>query len=131
MSEFPSALVVAEPHPLIRTLLSDALKRQGIQALPVADTDEAIVALETRGDVCAIICDATVAGTLDGYMLAWASNQRWPLVSFALTAEHFSADLEKVPDDVFVMRKPYALSTMLTWADQARRAAALRRDTHP
>lgn len=127
MSESLPVLVVADPQPMIRMLLAVELDRLGIKPLPVNETDEALLALETREDICGVICDTNMAGTLNGYMLAWASHQRWPLVPFALTAEHFSDDLDKLPDDVFIMRKPYALSAMLIWASQARRAAEIRR----
>jgi CheY-like chemotaxis protein len=56
-----AAVLVVEDEPLLSLDISEALKDEGYDAIPVADADEALKVLETRKDIRTIFTDV-IAG---------------------------------------------------------------------
>jgi CheY-like chemotaxis protein len=113
--EKPTVLVV-EDEVLIRLMLADELRSQGLQVLEASNADEALTVLQSSLPVHLLFTDIRMPGGMDGVALAKAAHARFPRIKSIIGS---SGRPEQSIDfaDAF-LAKPYDLREL---ADQVRR----------
>jgi len=76
--DIPVLLAQSERHVCMST--ADCLIADGIMAIEVASTDEALSYLESRSDIRLVITEIDMPGCLSGLDLARFVTRRWPHV---------------------------------------------------
>ena len=72
-----------------------------------ADADEAILILESRGDIRVVFTDIRMPGSMDGLKLAHAVRGRWPPVHIVATSAHHTV-IDELPAGTVFLPKPYS-----------------------
>jgi DNA-binding NtrC family response regulator len=72
------AILIVDGEVLVRHAVADYLRRCGYAVIEAADSDEAIVVLgENSLAIDAMLCDVTIAGSMNGFELRlWARQYR-------------------------------------------------------
>src|SRR3954447_18834536 len=81
-------VLVVEDEFLIRLHATDVFREAGFEVVEATNADDAIVILETRGDIRVVFTDIQMPGTMDGLKLAHAVGHRWPPVHIIATSGH-------------------------------------------
>ena len=101
----PTILIV-EDEVLVRWMMAEELRAQGFPVLEAANTDEALVILQTSTPVSLVITDVWMPGPLDGVALArWVRAAR-PELKVVICSAQPVAELSPSVADAF-FRKPY------------------------
>jgi two-component system, response regulator PdtaR len=79
-------VLVVEDELLVRIFMADFLEEAGFKVFEAVNADEAIVVLEARPDVQAVITDIEMPGSMNGLALAKAIHQRWPRIGIIVTS---------------------------------------------
>ncbi len=79
-------VLVVEDELLVRIFMADFLEEAGFKVFEAINADEAIVVLEARPDVQAVITDIEMPGSMNGLALAKAIHQRWPMIGIIVTS---------------------------------------------
>jgi DNA-binding response OmpR family regulator len=111
-SPIPDAVpvvAVVEDEPLIRMALSEYLQDNGFKVFGAGNALDAMVILEARQDVLALIADIELPGPMNGIGLAVLARGRWPGIAVVLTCAHLPDDVQHLPAGMPFMRKPYDL----------------------
>lgn len=113
--ERPTVLLV-EDEVLIRLMLADELRSQGLQVLEASNADEALTVLQSSLPVHLLFTDIRMPGRMDGVALAKVAHARFPQIKSIIGS---SGRPEQSIDfaDAF-LAKPYDLREL---ADQVRR----------
>ena len=113
--ERPTVLLV-EDEVLIRLMLADELRSQGLQVLEASNADEALTVLQSSLPVHLLFTDIRMPGRMDGVELAKVAHARFPQIKSIIGS---SGRPEQSIDfaDAF-LAKPYDLREL---ADQVRR----------
>jgi two-component system, response regulator PdtaR len=109
--EKPTVLVV-EDEVLIRLMLADELRGEGLQVLEAANADEALTVLQSSLPVHLLFTDIRMPGRMDGLALAKAAHARFPQIKRIIGS---SARPEQSIDafaDAF-LAKPYDLHELI------------------
>jgi len=109
--ERPTVLVV-EDEVLIRLLIADELRNQGIHVLEASNADEALTVLESELPIEVLFTDIRMPGRLDGIGLTRLARERYPHIRLILTSSHQPQGYARDSADVF-LSKPYDLSAMV------------------
>jgi len=72
-----------------------------------ADADEAILILESRGDIRVVFTDIRMPGSMDGLKLSHAVRDRWPPVHIVATSAHHTV-IDELPAGTVFLPKPYS-----------------------
>jgi CheY-like chemotaxis protein len=78
-SEKPTVLLV-EDEVLIRLMLADELRGQGLQVLEASNADEALTVLQSSLPVHLLFTDIRMPGVMDGVALAKVAHARFPQI---------------------------------------------------
>lgn len=100
-------VLVVEDEPLILMNAVDLVTDAGFAAIEATNADEAVRALEGRGDVRVVFTDIDMPGSMDGLKLARAVRRRWPQVQFIVVSGHINAAQDDLPIGSFFFVKPY------------------------
>jgi CheY-like chemotaxis protein len=109
--EKPTVLLV-EDEVLIRLMLADELRSQGLQVLEASNADEALTVLQSSLPVHLLFTDIRMPGEMDGVALAKAAHVRFPQIKSIIGS---SARPEQ-PIDEFAdafLAKPYDLRELV------------------
>jgi DNA-binding NtrC family response regulator len=106
--ETPTVLLV-EDEVLIRLMVADELRGQGLQVLEASNADEAIAILESSLPVHLLFTDV-MPGPIDGIALAKLAQARFPQLKLIIAS---SRQLEGTPRAAAFLRKPYDLGRMV------------------
>ena len=113
MNRTPSIVLVVEDDWLLRLVAVEILEEAGFVALDAANADEAIVMLERREDIAAIITDVDMPGTMNGLKLAHAVRRRWPPIKIIVVSGKAHVSDAELPSDARFLSKPYSVSVMI------------------
>jgi len=102
-----AAILVVEDEPLLNLDINDALCAKGYDVIAVTNSDDAIRALEFRGDIHTIFTDISMPGSMDGLKLAAAVRDRWPPVNIIVTTGMKAPHCDKLPANSIFIAKPY------------------------
>lgn len=116
-SERPLVLVVEDEF-LIRMATADAIRDAGFDVLEAGNADEALVALEGRGDIRVVFTDIRMPGSMDGAKLAHAIRQRWPPIRIMATSGQVPLEKLELPAGTLLFPKPYTAEDV-AWTLQA------------
>jgi two-component system, response regulator PdtaR len=114
MSRTASIVLVVEDDWLLRLVAVENVEEAGFIAVGAANADEAIVMLEQRGDIAAIITDVDMPGTMDGLKLAHAVRRRWPPIKIIVVSGKTHVSDADLPSDAHFFSKPYSVSNMIS-----------------
>ena len=106
-SGLPSVLVV-EDELLIRMCAACCLTDAGFDVIEAADVEEAMQALEARGDVVLVFTDVNMPGPRDGLDLAWELSRRRPEIPVIVTSGKATPRDDQIPSGGRFLAKPYA-----------------------
>jgi DNA-binding response OmpR family regulator len=112
LEETKTSVLVVEDEILIRLMIADALRAQGINVIEAANGDEALRVLQSSLPVELLLTDIRLPSKLDGLALAHAARAARPglklIVASSEQAEHEVAGLA---DAFFV--KPFNLEAIV------------------
>lgn len=112
LEEVKPTVLVVEDEVLIRLMVADALRAQGIDVIEASNGDEALRVLHSALQVDLLLTDIRMAGESDGLKLAHAAHAARPglklVVASSLQADH---ELTGIADAVFA--KPYNLNAIV------------------
>lgn len=100
-----SVVLVVESEAIIQIETALTIEDAGYVVLAASDADEAIAALESRDDICAVFTEIRIEGHLNGLDLGRAIAERWPLVRLIMTSSGPRRD--NFPADWYYIQKPY------------------------
>lgn len=105
----PASVLVVEDEVLIRALLAETLRGQGLTVVEAMNADEAWTYLESGGVVDLLLSDIRMPGSMNGVELARRVRARYPQVKVILTStDQAGANMAEI--GVFIP-KPYRLET--------------------
>jgi DNA-binding NtrC family response regulator len=99
------AVLVVEDEVLIRLMIADELRRQGLNVIEASTADEALSVLQSSIPVCVLFTDVQMPGTLDGSALAAMVHGSFPRVKIVVASGQPETCLQPVADAFF--SKPY------------------------
>jgi two-component system, response regulator PdtaR len=107
--ETPTVLLV-EDEVLIRLMVADELRGQGLQVLEASNADEALAILESSLPVHLLFTDVRMPGPIDGIALAKLAQAKFPQLKLIIAS---SRQLEGTPRAAAFLCKPYDLGRMV------------------
>jgi CheY-like chemotaxis protein len=107
--ERPTVLLV-EDEVLIRLMVADELRSQGLQVLEASNAEEALAILESSLPVHLLFTDVRMPGRIDGIALAQLAQARFPQLKLIIAS---SRHLEAPPRADVYLHKPYDLGRMI------------------
>ena len=104
-----SVVLVVEDEALIRMLLVDAMEDAGFTVVEASGADAAITTFARRPDICAVVTDVRMPGSMDGIGLAGWMREHAPGVPVIVcSGMDTRVDLTTInPAIVRVISKPY------------------------
>jgi CheY-like chemotaxis protein len=116
----PVVLVVEDDF-LIRMNAAEMIEEAGFTVVEAANSDEAIVILESRLDITVVFTDIQMPGSMDGLKLAAAIRGRWPPIQIIATSGLVDVRKDDLPKGGRFLPKPYSPAQIIS---------ALREVTH-
>jgi DNA-binding NtrC family response regulator len=107
--ETPTVLLV-EDEVLIRLMVADELRDQGLQVLEASNAEEALSILDSSLPVHLLFTDVRMPGRMDGFALAKLAHAKNPQLKLIIGSSHQPED--SPPVDAFLC-KPYDLDRMI------------------
>jgi len=105
--DHPVVLLV-EDETLVRLTQVDILREAGFWVLEAQDADEAFETLRRRKDVCVVLTDVDMPGSLDGFEFARLVAQGWPdLGVLVISGKAFPDEGDLSPSAVFIAKPVY------------------------
>ncbi|WP_244479364.1 response regulator [Rhizobium sp. Leaf384] len=105
--EMTSTILVVEDEILIRMDAVDYLSDEGFQVLEAGSADEALLVLESRGDIDFVFSDINMPGSLDGLALCRSVAERWPWIGVIITSGMMRPSKTSLPERTLFFEKPY------------------------
>jgi CheY-like chemotaxis protein len=109
--ERPTVLLV-EDEVLIRLMIADELRGQGIHVVEASNADEALTILESVLPVDLLFTDIRMPGRIDGLGLARLVRERYPEIKRIISSSHQPEGYTRDTADAFIF-KPYDLSAVV------------------
>jgi CheY-like chemotaxis protein len=106
-------VLVVEDELLVRVNAVALLEEAGFGVLQAGDADDAIALLESRRDICIVVTDINMPGSMDGLRLAHAIRNRWPPIELVLTSGQMRVRTEDMPARGLFLGKPYDPSRLV------------------
>ncbi|WP_460163999.1 response regulator [Pseudomonas sp. S2_F03] len=113
-------ILVVEDDPLILAFLCEILQDEGFVVEPQISADAASMYLEQHAnDVCLLLTDITMPGTLNGADLANQFGDRWPDKPIMIMSGFETPQSSGVKHSVSFIKKPWAIGQLLDCVDGA------------
>ena len=123
IEEAKTTVLVVEDEILIRLMIADALRAQGLNVIEASNGDEAMRVLQSALPVELLLTDIRMASELDGWALARAARSARPGLKLIVASSRVADDeLAGLADAVFL--KPYNLNAIVD------RVKSLLREAH-
>lgn len=106
-------VLVVEDEAIIRMNAVALIEDAGHDVIEAANTDEAILQLETRSDIRVVFSDVEMPGSMDGLRLLHAIRERWPPVVLILASGRVSPTASDMPAGTVFLQKPYREAKLL------------------
>lgn len=107
-------ILVVEDEPLVRMFVSGFLDEAGFKVLEAVSADEAIMILQARPDIQALVSDIEMPGSMNGVELVKEVRQRWPGVGLIITSGRTRPAPDDLPENIVFLTKPYLPDTVVT-----------------
>lgn len=108
-----ATILVVEDEPLIRISVSDMLGQSGFAVLEAANGEEALTQIADADNICALISDVSMPGSIDGFDLARRVRASCPRMGIVLVSGAIAPDGRALPMGVRFVSKPVRASTLL------------------
>jgi CheY-like chemotaxis protein len=102
-----TTVLVVEDEVLIRMMIADALREQGLAVVEASDSDEALTVLQSSLPIRLLLTDIRMPGEIDGLALARLARVARPGLKVIVTSSHLGAAFAGIADAFF--SKPYNL----------------------
>ena len=112
VDEDKATVLVVEDEVLIRLMIADALRAQGIAVIEASNGDEAMHVLQSALPVQLLLTDIHMASEFDGLALAHAARAARPGLKLIVASSHEANDEVTNLADAF-FSKPYELSAIV------------------
>ena len=112
--EKPTVLVV-EDEVLLRLMIAEELRNQGIHVLEASNADEALTILGSSLPVHLLFTDIRMPGRLDGAALARLARAHYPQLKLIMTSSNQPEGFVRETADAFIA-KPYDLQAVVEQA---------------
>jgi CheY-like chemotaxis protein len=109
--EKPTVLLV-EDEVLIRLMVAEELRSQGLQVLEASNAEEALAILESSFPVDPLFTDVRMPGRMDGVALAKLARARFPRLKVIIASSRQPEDPSRTLADAFIA-KPYDLNKVV------------------
>jgi two-component system, response regulator PdtaR len=120
----PTIALIVEDEFLVRMMAVDLFTDSGFEAIEAANADEAILILESRGDIDVVFTDINMPGSIDGLGLASVVSQRWPSIRVLVTSALRLPGNRPLPRGSMFLAKPYQSSQIVGAVQALTRSAA-------
>ena len=100
-------ILVAEDEPLIRVGMAVVIEDAGYKVVEAGNTDDALHAIETEGDVALLLTDVDMPGSMDGVGLAHVVRSRWPQIKLIVISGKVGVKPGELPEGARFLSKPY------------------------
>jgi two-component system, response regulator PdtaR len=107
-------ILVVEDEAIIRLSAVHILEDAGFAVVDASNADAAIQILEGRTDICAVVTDIKMPGSLDGLGLAHVIAERWPTIRVVVASGQRVPTKAEFPVNGRFIRKPYDASPSLS-----------------
>jgi CheY-like chemotaxis protein len=107
-----ATVLVAEDEVLIRLMIADALRSEGLTVIEASSGDEALSVLQSALPIQLLVTDIRMASELDGLELARAARVARPGLKLIVASSQQAGDEATNLADAFFI-KPYALSALV------------------
>lgn len=111
--QMPVLILIVEDDPLVRMVAADTLQDAGYRVIEATDADEALVLLDARPDVRAMVTDVRMPGELDGIGLSIIVAERFPAVGIVVVSGHALPQKGDLPAQATFVPKPYYPSQLI------------------
>jgi len=101
------SILVVDDEALIRMTTMDIVEDAGYRALEAANADEAVLLLERRPQIVAVLTDINMPGSMDGLQLSRLIRDRWPLIGLVITSGRHLVKAGQMPAGAQFIAKPY------------------------
>jgi len=113
--------IVVEDDADERSLVTALLEESEFTIVECESGEAALAAMRMRGDdVTLVFADQHLAGVMDGVDLAREVKRHWPQLTMVLSPEAADRRVDSLPDDIFVLTKPWLALDVLMIAERAR-----------
>jgi CheY-like chemotaxis protein len=99
-------VLVVDDEPLIRMDVSDIVAKAGFRVLEAASADEALRILQKQTDICVLLTDVEMPGSMDGVALAHRAHARAPGLHIIVTSGRRKIEAKDLPGEAVFLRKP-------------------------
>ncbi len=82
----PARILVVEDEDLLRFVICEVLREDGLDVVDVANADAAMHYLNTKDNIDLVFTDVNMPGSMDGIALAQAVNDNFPKVKVIVTS---------------------------------------------
>jgi CheY-like chemotaxis protein len=101
-------VLVVDDEPLIRALTVSALEDDGFDAIEAQSGDLALLLLDSRDDIAAVVTDVEMPGTLNGFALAEIARQTRPKLPIIIVSGRLQPAPGTLGRDVQFLSKPFS-----------------------
>jgi len=109
----PNTVLVVDDNATARWLLSEILSTEGYVVIEAASADQALIILNERPEIRAVVTDIEMPGTLNGLELARRIVAGMPGIAVLLTSGRYLPVTETLPPSTRFMPKPWQAGEIL------------------
>jgi CheY-like chemotaxis protein len=111
-------VLLVEDEPLVRAVQVEILREAGFWIVEAEDADEAFDLLRRRRDICAVLTDVDMPGSLDGFEFARLVAQGWPDVGVLVISGKTAPNPGDLPANALFAAKPVRPAELLRLLEQ-------------
>ena len=106
------SILFVEEEPLIREMVSEALRDFGYNVEEASDGPEAIQLLEGPNHFDVLVSDVSMPKGVSGIDLACKAKETQPDMRLVLASGFAKSQLPEIPDGVILLSKPYRIGEL-------------------
>jgi DNA-binding NtrC family response regulator len=117
-------VMIVDDDELVRRLEAAVLSEEGFEILEASNADEALALLRERHDICVLLTDIEMPGTLNGLRLAEIVRSDWPDTGMVLASGRTFPSEAELPAGAVFLQKPYTIERMAFCVQEVAKRAA-------
>ncbi len=106
-------VLVVDDESIIRMVAADFVGDAGMTAIEASGAEQALAILERRDDVCLVLTDIQMPGSMDGLQFASIVGERWPQMPIIITSGRIRPSASEMPPHATFLSKPYFEESMV------------------
>ncbi|GGF69955.1 hypothetical protein GCM10007301_32100 [Azorhizobium oxalatiphilum] len=104
---------MVEDDALVRWVTTDVLETSGYEVISAQTADEALLILEERNDIRAIVTDINMPGTMNGLEFAALARDCWPDLVIIIASGRVRPSTDELPPKTCFLPKPYSTEDLM------------------